>query len=748
MFEFLFKYPLSLFQKGQFVLLGPGPVWVLGLAVLAAAGLLFWHVRRNHGLLSGVKPVGIWALQTALVALILFLLWHPALSVATLRQQQNIVAVMVDDSRSMAIADQGAPRIQQAEKALTSGLLNDLSKRFQVRLYRFDRGAQRVPKPDGLTANAPASRIGDSLKEVMADSASLPLGAIVLLSDGADNSGGVDLETMQQIRRQRIPVHTIGFGREKAGHDVEIEDVELPHRALADSRLQAQVTIHQNGYEGRKARLTVRDGSNILASREITFKTDNGTQTEMLAFAAGAAGPKTLTVGVDALPDEENKANNAVLRLVAVESAKPRILYIEGEPRWEYKFIRRAAEEDKNLQLVSMLRTTQNKIYRQGIDNPHELEDGFPAKAEELFAYQGLMIGSVEFNYFTAAQQDLIREFVNRRGGGLLFLGGRYALSEGGWPSSSLAELAPVRLPQTKGTFHRDQARAELTPAGRESLVTRLDENPERNQDIWNKLPALANYQDVSEPRPGAVVLLNTIAGSHRMPLLAMQNYGRGRSALFATAGSWRWKMLRDHDDKMHYTFWQQLMRWMVSGTPGPVSGTTPKQVLSDDSNLQLRAEVRDKSFQPVFNAKVEARIVGPDGQTHVVNMNPQSLEDGVYTAQWTAEQPGSYVAEIVAGRDQQDLGRDVVLFRREDGVAENFHTAQNRELLRKLASETGGRYYTADNAARLGEEISYSEAGITTRETRDLWDMPIVFFLALLIRGSEWLLRRKWGVV
>jgi hypothetical protein len=130
------------------------------------------------------------------------------------------------------------------------------------------------------------------------------------------------------------------------------------------------------------------------------------------------------------------------------------------------------------------------------------------------------------------------------------------------------------------------------------------------------------------------------------------------------------------------------------------------------------------------------------------VQLTPQPMEEGVYTTEWSAEKPGSYVAEILAGRDQEALGSDVLSFRREDGVAENFHTSQNRELLEKLSQQTGGRYYTPPEASKLSKEISYSEAGITTRETRDLWDLPVVFLLLLAIRASEWLLRRKWGVV
>src|SRR5580700_2234113 len=128
MFELLFKYPISLFHKGQFVFLTPWPLWLLAIAILSAAGLLFWHVRRNHGMLSGARPMAIWLLETGLIALILFLLWHPALSIATLRPQQNVVAVLVDDSRSMSIKDSSGTREAAAQAALDSGMLKSLGE--------------------------------------------------------------------------------------------------------------------------------------------------------------------------------------------------------------------------------------------------------------------------------------------------------------------------------------------------------------------------------------------------------------------------------------------------------------------------------------------------------------------------------------------------------------------------------------------------------------------------------------------
>jgi uncharacterized membrane protein len=751
MFELLFKYPASIFHKGQFVFMTPWPLWALGMAILAAAGLLFWHVRRNHGMLSGLRPLAIWGLETCMVALLLALLWHPALSVATLKPQQNVVAVLVDDSKSMGIADASGTREASALNVLNSGLLKSLGDKFQVRLYQFGAEPERIAKTDGIAPSAPASRIGDTLERVLAESSSLPLGAIVLLSDGADNSGGIDLQTIEAIRRQRIPVHTIGFGQEHPDRDVEITDAVIPARALPQSRLTAVVSLQSWGFSGSKAKLTVRDSGKVLAAQEITLKGDGQIQSETVVFNCGDAGPKTLDIGVEPVAGEQNTANDRVSRLVNVENRKPRILYFEGEPRWEYKFIRRALDDYGDIELASMVRTTQNKILRQfppGMGE-HDLEEGFPQKAEELFPFQGLIIGSVEANYFTPTQQQLIHDFVDRRGGGVLWLGGRAALSDGGYPNSPLADLVPVTLPAGKGTFHRDFTGQELTPEGARSILCRLDDDPARNAEKWKKMPQMANYQEVGDPKPGASVLLeSTPAGRRKYPLLVTENFGRGRAALLATEGTWRWKMWLPHDDKTHATFWQQIFRYLVTDTPGQVVSSTPRQVLSDETRVPIRVEVRDKEYKPVTNAKVQVRFMSPDGTSSTMELAPVPLQEGIYGGEWTAEKPGSYVAEVLAGRDQEEIGHDVLTFRREDGVAENFHTAQNRELLEKLSQQTGGRYYRPAEASKLSSEISYSEAGITTRETRDLWDMPILFLLALAIRGAEWLLRRKWGVV
>jgi uncharacterized membrane protein len=762
MFEFLFKYPLSIYRQGTFIFLAGWPVWlmVLGIGVAAGGlGFLIWRQGSGTSRMSLVRRASIWGLQTVLAALLLFLVWHPALSVSTLKPQQNIVAVVIDDSTSMTTDDETSTRKEKAVKILDGGLLKALQEKFQVRLYRMSDHAERIDKLDQLTASSTATHIGETLKQVAADASNLPIGAMILLSDGADNTGGVDLETLAEIRRQRIPVHTIGLGRETMSRDVELSNLDVAARALPESRLGATVSFHQRGYTGQKAKITLREGSKVVATQDVTLKGEGTEQVETVLFNAGDAGVKTLEASIDPFPNEENPRNNRVTRLVNVDPRKPRILYMEGEPRWEFKFLRRAVEDDKYIDLFTILRTAPNKLYRQeqkdgghqGLTDVNELKDGFPSKIEELFGFDGIIFGSVDAPYLTKNQQDMVKQFVDRRGGGVLFLGGKDSLSDGGWAKSAAADILPTTLPERKNTYSFMGADVELTPEGRDSLITRIEEDPNKNVERWKKLPYIRTFQDPGEPKLGAVVLASFIpreGGGVKRPLLVTMNYGRGRTAIFATGGSWRWQMLQPLADMSHEMFYRQLLRWVVSDTPRHITGSTPKTLLADESHVKLRAEVRDKTYLPASDAIVEAHIHGDGVPEQVVNMTPEPLEQGVYGADWTAPQTGSYIVEVVAKRAAEEIGRDTFTFRREDGIAENFHVEQNRELLEKLSTETGGQYYKPSDAAKLGKDINYSQAGITVRETRDLWDLPAIFLLFLGIRGAEWLLRRRWGVI
>src|SRR6202041_3220456 len=318
MFEFFFKYPRSVYARGEFALLGAWPKWMLALLILAAAAGLAWLIRSR---LSQAAPVMhswrawvIWGLQTLLAALLLVLLWQPAITVAELKPQQNIIAVLVDDSRSMAITEDGATPQAQAVQALQNGVLAKLNRSFQTRLYRVDDVPARIDNLKDLKPTAPSTRIGDSLKQLSEATSDLPIGAGVLRSDGDDNPGAISADAINALRARHIPVHTVGFGRERAAHDVELDDAVVAPRALADSRLAAKITLHQRGYSGAKVNLTVRDVSTgegkVLAARTVALGPDGNPQTETLMFDVGGAGAKTLEIAAAPLAGEGKSSNN------------------------------------------------------------------------------------------------------------------------------------------------------------------------------------------------------------------------------------------------------------------------------------------------------------------------------------------------------------------------------------------------------------------------------------------------------
>jgi hypothetical protein len=273
-------------------------------------------------------------------------------------------------------------------------------------------------------------------------------------------------------------------------------------------------------------------------------------------------------------------------------------------------------------------------------------------------------------------------------------------------------------------------------------------EDPAKNIDRWKKLPPLMDYEEIGTPKPGAAVLVEAKVGSRNLPLLATENYGRGRTAVMATSSTWHWRMLLPVEDKSEEEFWQQLLRWLVSDTPGRVYSSIPNPMLFDDGHVKISADVRDKNYMPLGDARVEAHFLGPQNTAAMVEMTPDPNSPGIFNAEWTAEKPGTFTVEISAKHGDEDVGRDTLMFQRIDGVAENFHTEQNRDLLQKLSSQTGGRYWQPQELSKLSSEIPYSEAGITIREANDLWNMPVIFLLILLLPASEWILRRRWGLI
>jgi uncharacterized membrane protein len=747
LFEFLFKYSRATFERGEILFASGWPLWLLGLSVVAAAVAIGVSLVRNRADFGWLKLGVVGVMQVGVVAVLLTMLWRPSLLTQTLRPQDNSIAVLVDASASMGYGEGDRSRLQQAVATLEGGPLPDLESEFQVDLLGFSGEVFSLPSLQEMPAPGEKTDIGEALLSVLRGASAGSLAAIVLVSDGADNSGRLDPARVAEIAGFGVPVHTLGVGREVIEEDIELEDVVVSSRATPGSTVGAQVSIRHG--RGGVAQLKVYDGDAILVTESIQLPDQAGVTTRLVDIEVGEAGIRDLRFALDAVAGEINTVNNVQQRPMEVPERRRSVLYVEGEPRWEYKYVRRAVVDDEvPIRFVTLLRTTPNKFYRQGVSSGDELADGFPTEESELFSYDALVLGSLEAAALTEEQRQMIYDFVSRRGGTLLMLGASRGLADGGWGATVVNDVLPVDLPPDLDAprFIRLPARP-LLPQGEQSLITRFDADDAANRTIWEELPLLKDLQliETDELKPGAEVLLEAEFNGETRPLLVRHRFGQG--AAYVLAGStWGWQMSLPHDDMKHETFWRQLLQALTTAPPEPVTLTTERVYYGDQAQVTLRADVRDSDYQPATAASVDLAIDAPGEATRNVLMEAVPGVPGRYELTLDADAAGIYRFEAEASLNGESLGRSRVAVRREDGRSEHFQVQQNRALLERLSAATGGRYFSLADADDIPEAVQFSDAGIVERRLLELWNMPILFLLLLGLKAGEWMLRLVWG--
>jgi uncharacterized membrane protein len=433
-----------------------------------------------------------------------------------------------------------------------------------------------------------------------------------------------------------------------------------------------------------------------------------------------------------------------------VRDRKEKVLYFEGEPRFEMKFINRAVEDDKNIELVVLQRTAENKYYRFGVTNPDELISGFPKTREELFSYRALILGSIEAAAFTPEQLRMIADFANKRGGGLMMLGGRRSFVEGGWAGTPVGDVMPVVIDGAKQPNYFAEVAVRPTRAGAGFPVTQIGDSEETSIDKWSDMPQVSTVNPITQVKPGATTLLSAPSGLRgEQIVLAYQRYGRGKTIAMPIQDSWTWQMDAKIpvEDMTHETYWRRMVRWLVDGVPDQVNLMTAHDRVEPGENVAFTAEVLDSAYVEVNDAHVEAHITSPSGKTFDTPLEWTVEQDGQYGASFTPDESGLYEIRVTATRDQKELGNSVMHLRVSAGDAEFYDAEMRAPLLRRIAEETGGGFFTPANASSLPEAISYSGRGVTVVEERELWDMPIMLILLLALVGGEWAYRRSRGL-
>lgn len=760
--RFLFGHEQAVFTNGRFGFDVRPNILLLVLIFLLVAVFIYFIYLRPRIRLSTRTTATLIALRVLLLTLMVTLLLRPVVVVSSVIPRSSYVAVVVDDSLSMKLPDVpgGATRLDTIKQTLLNtstgqtSFLNRLDQKFKTNLYGFSGALSRLKDGNDLFGEGRTSDLAGALEETIKRSSGMPLSAIVLATDGASNVPSDISTTLRELRARDIPVFTIGVGDTARPLDAELTRINMPRRVLVGSRVNVETFVGLSGYNNTKVLLGVREDGRAIKTEQFDLR-GNDTQAINLEITPTTPGVHRYTVEITPLDGELTVENNKQDALVEVISGPLRLLHVEGEPRWELGKIRESlALNEKNIVLVSLQRTGENKFYRQGIGNQGELAGGFPATEEELFSYDGLVIGSVEAGFFTADQLRSIEAFVARRGGGLLALGGRLSFDGGKYKGTTIDDLLPFSLtggPVDDANSFTPVYKPLLTAAGQAHPITRLFEDRAQNQKTWNELPPVSVSQALTNVKPGATVLLEARkvdgAGAN-VPLLVQQRYGRGQTLALTASDTWRWRMRMDSKNNAHETFWRQMLRYVVSGTPRQTEVGTAKDVYSMDDTVNIVADVRDKKFNPLGDAQATARVTKPSGAIVDVPLKFTTLNSAnIYTGEFKADELGQHKIELVgqsASLGQLSANANVLV---SDLNREYYSAAQNSDLLKRIASETGGKYYTPAQMQSLLDDLTYRQTPYSERVTKDLWDMPVNFLLLVGLLSAEWFLRKREGL-
>ena len=746
------------------------PLLLLVPAVAVYLLLLTWTYRRGS---QGIRPSVVRALVAArwlIVALVVLCLCDPVWREYRTRKQRGLVAVLADDSQSMTLQDGpgASARLTGLKQAIfdQGGLVDRLEEKRRVRAYRFASKVRVLRKPDELKGEGTTTDLAGAIMETVRNLGPEGLRAVVLCTDGAHNASSELSPVAEVLRRAGVALFAVGFGRTAGHKDIEILRVSTERRVTLDTEVTATLTLRSNGFDGEKTTVMLKRGG-VTHKREVALV--DGVQRVPLRFKTKDQGLLQYELEIPPRPDEFMTENNRQTFAVNCFARKLHVLYMEGtqyripERRlWEFQYLVQALEEDKDILVTPLLRDDSAAARRAGVATVRSAEDGFPGTRRELWEYDVIVCSDVDIEYFTKEQIENTVDFVERHGGGYCMIGGYTAFGTGGYDESPIDKMLPVDMQgRQDGYTENVPFRWRVTEEGRHHPIMQLVEDPEKNREIWDKMPMLRGFNHVQRAKPAATVLAEhperrTLYGPN--VLLAVQRYGRGRTMAFVSDSTAGWGLDFEEqwgeggDNRYFRKFWQNAVRWLAAyrlKVPRSlVLVSSDRTVYEPGEDVTLSAQAWNKQCEPTAAAALWVELSRP-GKTQVerIKLTPDMADPGRYGASFTADETGVYEARVESLMDGEKLGEDVATFVAKPSDREMRDYALHDGLLRRLAERTGGEYFAGPDAGRVASLLDETLHSAQAYVTRPAWANAWVLALLVVLLGLEWFFRRRVGL-
>ncbi len=714
--------------------------WTLAatVGVLIAVGILCYVSWRRRG--SQRSDGWLELLRWIIVAMGTLLLNQPEFTEEFRPVDKPTIAVICDRSPSMETKDVVASDQTMVSRADASKELGD-ARTWESLREILDVDIRTFGTADRRT------NLFEAVSEAVEKTSGL-LG-VVLVSDGDWNEGPPPVSAATRMRVSQIPIFAVPVGSPTRLPDIELISFDAPTFGVAGKTVRFPYTVESSFPRERATEVILRTDSGDEIRSEVSLNPMGRTNGAIL-WKPTAVGDTMVSLELPTQPDETQSGNNRLSAPISIREEKLHVLLVESYPRWEYRYLRNALSRDPGVELSCLLFHPQLESVGGG---DRDYIKSFPSEIEALSQFDVVFLGDVGLDRNQLSEEDcrLLKGIVQHQASGLVFMPGwqgrQLSLQE-----TELAELYPVVLDPTQpdGWGSRTPSHFELTQSGQRSLLTKLGDSDDDNRAVWESLPGFQWYAAVEQAVPGAEVLCVHREMTNefgRIPLLVTRTFGAGKILFMGTDAAWRWR--KGVEDKYHYRFWGQVVRWMAYQR-NMAKGKRMRLYYSPDQphldrTISLNANVVQPSGEPLQQGDVLARIESPSGKSETVRFQSTGDEWGAFAGRFTPHEPGQHLITLACKQVESTLDATIYV---QGIVEERPGRAARPDVMKELARVSNGRVLDVGEIDLIVSALrSLPEPPPAIRRVQ-LWSHPLASTIFVVLLGVFWIGRKAVGLI
>ncbi|MFH1998440.1 MAG: VWA domain-containing protein, partial [Planctomycetota bacterium] len=727
--------------------------------------------------------------------LLLFLcLFRPVILTQRVREIKPVSLMLIDNSASMREHDRYSNPVVVDQMMRSSGLmsadelrdetrqsllqkvlenpltrlLDRLDERYDLKYYAFDTRLTPIGGLRDLNSEGNSTRMGDAVAEALKEFSGQRLSNIIVISDGRSNRGRDPEDGANLAATEQIPIYTVGVGDPSIARNIEIMRVNAPTVVLVNDEVIFKVSIAARGYDGRPVVLLLKNKQSgaVLASKDIELKGAETEQQELLYWKPEMEGEYHLEVEIPPDPEEQDVDDNRCTHLLRVESERIRVLYVDGYPRWEYRYLKNMLLRVENFEVQVFLQSADPEFIQESSRNVAPLTR-FPQELKQLMEYHVILFGDVNPNQLGEDVESSdrilqnIKEYVEAGGGFLMQAGSLYS------PAAYLGTPIADVLPVIPGVY--DEQRLKSGPMGDVSFrmklensfdppeVMKLEKDPVENRRLWEDpefgLSGFYWYYPVERVKPGAEVWARHPSNQNHYGnhvLFATTYYPAGRTVFLAVDSTWRWRF--PYGDRYHDLFWRKTVRFLAQNKlrrkDYRYDLNTDRSHYDINERIRISARIRDEDFQLSQDSTQRIKLMDPQSREEEMELN--LLEEGSYERVLVARDPGVYQLWIEDEADSEETRHALTSFTVTIPQLEAENPILDETVLKNVARLSGGAYYGVQDFEKLVQSLKDEKQvrPLDDPERRDLWNSWWVLLVFTGLLGAEWILRKRQNLL